>query len=247
MAVCSWLFVIPPPVMGAQPVISGRDKVQPDVARALAGGSYQDLIVQFDDSAVRKWAQAAVRQRQLLHEDASIVGEKASRYRVLKQKVYDAAGIGAADVLRHYENLPLALVRVRDLQSMNRLIARSEVVALFRDARKYPTLDATSAALVSQPVAASLGFTGGGSTVLVIDSGVNYTLPDFGACSAPGVPSACKVAWYSDLSGTALLPTQGLQLPMCSGRGAAPPIRWFWRPSTGASPTAQLTTFVRST
>ena len=203
VAICTLLLGILPSAVTAQPVRSARDKVAPDVMRALEDGSAQDLIVEFEDGAIRQWAQAAVTQRRLLHEDASIVGEKATRYRTLKQNVYDAAGIGAADVLRPYEHLSLAFVRVRGSQALNRLIARREVVALFRDGRKYPTLDSTSAALAGQPVAASFGFTGSGSTVLVIDSGVNYALPEFGACSAPGVPSACKVAWYSDLSGTA--------------------------------------------
>ena len=196
-------FLAAMPAMAAQTGVAVSDKIPSEVVRALAAGDYQDLIVQFDDGAIRQWAQVEVKKRRLLHEDPSIRDEKASRYRTLKQKAYDAAGIGSADVLRPYEHLPLAFVRVRGSLVLDRLVARGEVVAVFRDGRKYPTLDTTSAALVNQPVAASLGFTGSGSTVLVIDSGVNYTLPDFGSCTSPGVPSSCKVAWYSDLSGTA--------------------------------------------
>lgn len=198
VALCLLTFAFVWPATGAQPA----GKISPEILREFADGTQRNLIVQFEDSAVRQWAQGAVRQRRLPHEDRAIVGEKASRYRVLKKNVYDAAGIGDADVLRPYEHLPLALLRVRDAATVNRLVTRREVVAVFRDGRKYPTLDATSGALVNQPVAASLGLTGSGSTVLIIDSGVNYALPEFGACSAPGIPATCKVAWYSDLSGT---------------------------------------------
>ncbi len=202
-AICVLALLVAGPGRAAQPGVSVRDKVPSVVARALAAADHEDLIVEFEDSAIRQWAQATVKKRRLLHEDASLRREKASRYRTLKQKVYDAAGIAPVDVLRPYEHLPLAFVRVRGAQVLDRLIARGEVVAVFRDGRKYPTLDATSAALVDEPAAASLGLTGSGATVLVIDSGVNYALPEFGACSSPGVPSTCKVAWYSDLSGTA--------------------------------------------
>ena len=202
VAVCFITLALLPPALSA-PAQSASDKIPSDVLRALEEGSGQDFIVQFEDGAVRQWAEAAVRQRRLRHEDALIIREKISRYRALKKKVYDDVGIGAGDVLRPYEHLPMAFVRMRDRQAMERLAARGDVVAIFRDGRKYPTLDATSGALVNQPAAASLGFTGAGSTVVIIDSGVNYALPEFGACTAPGVPAACKVVWYSDLSGTA--------------------------------------------
>jgi uncharacterized repeat protein (TIGR01451 family) len=179
-------------------------KAAPEIARSLAGGAAQDLIVEFDDTDVRQWGRDAVRQRHLAHEDTTIIGEKATRYRALKQRVYSGAGIGAADVLRHYEHLPMAFVHIRSAAVLERLLARGDVTGVYADRRKFLTLDATSAALVSQPVAASLGFTGSGSTVLLIDSGVNYALPDFGACTAPGMPAACSVVWYEDLTGTAV-------------------------------------------
>lgn len=192
--------MISPPAWGAATV---NEKVVPEVGRALLQGSPQDLIVQFDDSAVRDWAAGAVRQRRLPYEDAAVIEERAARYRTIKRRVHDAFTVAEIEVLRQYEHLPLSLVRVRSTQALNRLVARGDVTGVFRDGRKFPTLDAVSASLVGQPAAGALGFNGSGSTVLVIDSGVDYTLPEFGSCSAPGTPSSCKVSYYIDLTGTA--------------------------------------------
>jgi uncharacterized repeat protein (TIGR01451 family) len=187
----------------AQNFPAGRAKAPQVIRQALDRGLVQDVIVQFDDTAVRNWADDTVRQRRLPHEDAQIIEGRAARMRAIKRRAFDGMGTGVVEELRDYPQLPLALVRLRDAAALDRLIARAEVAEVFVDGRKFSTLDTTSAALIGQPTAEGLGYIGNGSTVLVIDGGVNYTLPEFGSCTAPGVPAGCKVAYYADLTGTA--------------------------------------------
>ena len=63
----------------------------------------------------------------------------------------------------------------------------------------YQTFDVESFALIGQPAAAAAGRVGAGTTVAVLDTGVDYTHAAFG-CTAPGVPAGCKVAVARDFA-----------------------------------------------
>jgi subtilisin family serine protease len=52
--------------------------------------------------------------------------------------------------------------------------------------------------LIRQPEAEAAGYVGDGSSVAVLDTGVDYTRPAFGSCSAPG--GACTVAASRDIA-----------------------------------------------
>jgi subtilisin family serine protease len=73
-------------------------------------------------------------------------------------------------------------------------------VAIFENRTIYLHA-AANLQLINQPQAASYGYTGVGTTVTVIDTGVNYAVADFGSCTAPGVPTGCKVNACVDLTG----------------------------------------------
>ncbi len=57
----------------------------------------------------------------------------------------------------------------------------------------------TSLALINQPAAAAAGFTGEGTTVAILDTGVDYKRDAFGSCTAPGQPAACRVAVFQHI------------------------------------------------
>ncbi len=64
--------------------------------------------------------------------------------------------------------------------------------------RKNYTTTMESLPLINQPQTASNGFTGEGTSVAVIDTGVNYTHSDFG-CTALNTPSStCRVVYSFD-------------------------------------------------
>jgi hypothetical protein len=56
-----------------------------------------------------------------------------------------------------------------------------------------------SRSLVRQPEAVARGVTGRGTSVVVLDTGADWTHPDLGACSAPGT-AGCRVRFAADMT-----------------------------------------------
>jgi hypothetical protein len=54
--------------------------------------------------------------------------------------------------------------------------------------------------MINQPPVKTSGRVGTGTAVAILDTGVNYLLPDFGSCTSPGVPSTCKVVYAQDFA-----------------------------------------------
>jgi len=100
-----------------------------------------------------------------------------------------------SELVKDYENLPLSLVRFRSEGALLAFLNSDEVSGVRANGRGTTALDqslplvrvtrADGARLISQ--------TGAGTYVAVIDTGVDYRRTAFGSCSAPGVPSTCKV------------------------------------------------------
>jgi subtilisin family serine protease len=73
------------------------------------------------------------------------------------------------------------------------------VVQVYRNEKRHLSL-AESLPLVYQPNISNAGSAGNGTTVAVLDTGVDYTHPAFGSCSAPGVPAECKISIAQDIA-----------------------------------------------
>lgn len=163
------------------------------ISTALSAGATPEAILLVDDVAVEAEA-AGLRARAGRRLDTpDILAVKQARYRDLRQKVLAALPAGAADVLIEYSHLPLAVVRLRSRQAIDALAAHPSLRAIYENERKYPVLDSQSASLVKAPQAIAGGFTGAGTSVVVVDTGADYTVADLGACSAPGAPATCHI------------------------------------------------------
>ena len=159
----------------------------------LAAGEPQELIVEFDSASVEAEANVLRSQRRLATDDQYITEFKSQRFRQIKDRAFAKIPNFATDVLIDYSHLPMTLLRLRSSSALMQLLDLTEVIAAYENGPIYMQL-AQSLPLINQPQAASAGYTGAGTTVAVLDTGVNYTLADFGSCTAPGVPSGCKVA-----------------------------------------------------
>ncbi|ETR93369.1 S8 family serine peptidase [Acinetobacter lactucae] len=104
---------------------------------------------------------------------------------------------GGIQVLRDYNNLPLAFYRISNREALVSLLNDPNVKAVYPN-RINRTTTNESLPLINQPQANTNGFTGEGSSVAVIDTGVNYLHSDFG-CTAVNTPSnTCRVAYSFD-------------------------------------------------
>ncbi|HET9623940.1 MAG TPA: S8 family serine peptidase [Kofleriaceae bacterium] len=123
-----------------------------------------------------------------------------ARVRAVVEAAADPGVAGAGSVEQDWDELPLIQVRARSLDAALAFVDRDEVVAA-HEIVQYAMSDAQSFPLIDQPAAAAAGQIGSDTTVAVLDTGVDYTRPDFGACTAPGAPAAtCRVAFAQDFA-----------------------------------------------
>lgn len=105
-------------------------------------------------------------------------------------------GVGV-QVLRDYNNLPLAFYRISNREALVDLLNDPNVKAVYPNRINQPTT-MESLPLINQPQANTKGFNGTGSSVAVLDTGVNYLHSDFG-CTAVNTPSnTCRVVYSFD-------------------------------------------------
>lgn len=169
----------------------GADIPAASLQRLLAG-EVVDLIVEYEDAAVE--AEAAVRRLRTPRriDDAATLAFRAESYQALRRQA--DAMVDPAEVVRikDYKYLPMALRRFRSAAAAQAYAALPGVKAMFENEQLHLVL-AQSLPLVGQPTVAGAGETGAGTTVAVIDNGINYTRPEFGSCTAPGTPASCQV------------------------------------------------------
>lgn len=134
----------------------------------------------------------------------AIAGQKQARLaslKSLKQRVNGRMGAGEFRVLHDYDQLPMQALNLETNGSLAQLLVDPSVVAVYNDEPLQLHL-AESLPLIHQEAAQTAGIAsaGLGSTVAVLDSGVDYTHAAFGSCTAPGLPATCKVSAALDVA-----------------------------------------------
>ena len=114
----------------------------------------------------------------------------------LKQHVFARADVAER---MHYRFLPLALVALPSPGAALALLRDPAVAGLAPDVRNRPGLT-QSLSLIGQPAAAAAGATGRGTSVAVLDTGLDYTRKAFGSCTSPGAPGSCRVVVAKDFA-----------------------------------------------
>lgn len=169
------------------------------VMQAAQAGKPQDLIVLFDTATV---AQSVLSMKATVGTDIDtpkVLTFKADQYRSIKSRAFQALGKKGIKKQRDYSHLPMAVVSIDNLAALQELENNIDVIAVYKNTQHQHTL-IQSLPLISQPAAQSAGKMGVGTTVAVLDTGVNYTLSAFGSCSSPGVPSGCRVPFVQDFA-----------------------------------------------
>lgn len=188
-AVCAGVAALPNAFAASAPVSDA-------LVQRLVHGQSVDVIVEFDGSAAREKARAMRQARNLMHDDAQILAERALQYRRTKAAVERTVLLSRANtdarVLRDYPQLPMAFWRLTSPAALARLRAHPAFRAAYEDRRIFAVQTPSDLALINQPATAAAGAIGSGTTVEVIDAGIDLTNSAFGNCPSAGAPG-CRV------------------------------------------------------
>ena len=174
-------------------------KIDPATWLKVESGKIRDLMVLFEEPAIDVDVRIDMARRRRPIEDTVVLSLRAARYRQLKDRVLASMSANETEVRKDYRHIPMSFMRIRNSEALAALLERKEVLAVYEDVKLYPTL-AQSLPLLGQPqVDQVMGRTGAGTVVAVLDSGVDYTRAEFGACAAPGA-AACQVVYAQDFA-----------------------------------------------
>jgi uncharacterized repeat protein (TIGR01451 family) len=172
---------------------------------SLNAGRSADVIVEFNADAIDEAAAQLRAQLKVSFAHRRVMELRQQRNEALKTAVLSRLSATDFRRVKRYSHLPLELLRLNNASALQTLLDSTEVKAIYRDELKYPVLDSADTSLISLSAANTAGLTGAGTTVAVIDTGVNYTNSDFG-CSSPGVPGTCKVNYYQNFADSSTAP-----------------------------------------
>lgn len=183
---------------------SRRLQVSSSVIERTAAGESVDVLVLLDDSseeAALAPLLLATRRPGELRGAAygRYISEKSRLHRGLKRDVLNAIADRDIQSLSDYDVLPVMHMRIRGAWALERLKANAKILSIDEIRTARPTLT-QSLQLINQPTVQASGNTGAGTTVCVLDTGVDYTRAAFGGCSSAGNPAECKVAAAQDMA-----------------------------------------------
>jgi len=193
----------------AQTSLRGAPTVAESVRLAVGAGRPTEVLVLLDD-APESGAEQLRFPGAAGAPGASPVDEYNARMAFREQQLDSLkAGVlgmvSGADlqVLTRYSVLPVMHLRLDSPAALARLVGHARVRSI-DEIEVHTTNLPQSLALIRQPQAAAAGRTGAGTTVAVMDTGVDFARSAFGSCAAPG--GACKVAVAVDFA-----PNDGLR------------------------------------
>lgn len=174
--------------------------VPEELLESVRAGEPVDVIVEFDASTIDREAAAQRARRARRVDDSASIERRAGRYRALKDGLMRSLNRRDVEAVRDYRHLPLSFKRVGSEAGLLALAQLPGVSALHVD-RLHQHVLTQSLPLVGQPAVSTAGLRGTGSTVVVIDSGVDLSNSAFGGCTAVGTPAAtCRIAYMQDLA-----------------------------------------------
>ncbi len=157
---------------------AGAAPVPDELLAPLRAGRSVGVVVEFDANDIDPRARPPLPER----------------YRTLKARVLRPLRQRAdIEATLDYSHLPMAFQRVRSEAALRALAAQPGVRAVHAD-RLYQHALAQSLPLMAQPEVGNTGLRGSGSTVAVIDDGIDLTHSAFGGCSAVATPASCRIA-----------------------------------------------------
>lgn len=146
-----------------------------------------DVIVLFED--------AAPKSKPFNNSLKEYLDNKKNIYSVERKNFMADVSKDGVELIHEYSHLPMMFLHLKTPQALVRILNDARVISVADDSIKYKltSLDNESGPLIHQPGAPAAGITGAGTTVAVMDDGLNYSRSEFGSCTAPNAPQSCRV------------------------------------------------------
>jgi subtilisin family serine protease len=168
-----------------------------DLFTLLNDAGEYEFLVEFDISLLKEKNQGLRKARGLAFNDARIRSGTAKQLKDLKHTVMRVFPMADFAVAHQYEHLPLLHIKTKSAAFVRALARHPSIVAIHENI-KLQLFVAQSAPLIQQDKVLTLGADGQGTSVAVLDTGVDYTRSAFGSCTAPEIPSNCRVVYSAD-------------------------------------------------
>lgn len=195
------LFALPvqaaPPAASLQRFVDAG-RLPPGILKQINATGSSEIIVSLHVEDITEYARTKRNERGLKFNNKAILDEIALRYSARKNKVLTRLAKASYVDGKRLDHLPFIHLQV-NRKALEALLNMDEVKSIDENKGLEPHL-IQSLELIKANQAHSAGFTGLGTAVAVLDTGVDYTLAAFGSCSAPGDPAPCKVAYVQDFA-----------------------------------------------
>lgn len=181
----------------AQPSDTGSLNGASSLSELLTASGEYNFLVEFDVADLKKKYSTLRNRRNLAFNNAALRADIANELRTIKKNVLSSIRFDSSTITRDYHNLPLLHVKTRSAALVRALQRLPGVSAIHKNIKLRMYLS-QSAPLIQQDKALTLGVTGQGVSVAVLDTGVDYTRSAFGSCTAPSTPAGCRVVFAKD-------------------------------------------------
>jgi len=174
----------------------------PEIEDKIARNEPVDLIVLLDDADEKKAEYQATQGEDKLYrvrytDYQQRMQVRRGLLRNLKDKFKAEVVDTSIEVVTEYAVLPIVHVRVKSSQAFDALIENKRVLSIDK-IRSHKLSLTESLPLIGRTDPSVSAYNGAGTTVAVLDTGVDYTKAAFGSCSAPG--ESCKVVYAGDFA-----------------------------------------------
>lgn len=193
------LGVMSSPALAA-PVI-GNIPVSEEIAAKAYSHEAVEALVLLDDTMEQR-LETGILHRLGVAEYNNLMRKRQLRLKSLKAQVKADLFDPDLEILQDYSVLPVLHVRIASGRMLDKLIQHGKILSIDKNARNELFLG-QSLPLIGQPAVwdEGYGYGGAGTSIAVLDTGVDYTRTAFGSCTAPGVPSdTCKVVYVKDFA-----------------------------------------------
>ncbi len=164
-------------------------KIAPNLMESLYDAKEIDVIVEYNDET------SAGFEKSIKFSASSRIEKMETR----KRSVLSAINKKDFTLKRQYNRLPLNALRIKSSLALERLFRDPSVKAIYLDEKLELHLNESVSHIRQPALVDQFSFTGDGTTVVVLDTGVRYGRSEFGSCSAPGVPESCRVVAAFDV------------------------------------------------